>query len=111
MGSGAYTPGDFIRDLLIEQVEQAAHPRIGDPPADKHHARAAVVRWPMIEPHWRMINMLDAVYDRRAIRLFGDTHDAFHSQQVRTAILRESGQEQRERHRTYGLIAHDAEGR
>ena len=58
-----------------------------------------------------MIHVLHAVNHCRAVRLFRDVDDSFHAQQIGAAVLRQRGEQQRQRHGAQRLLTHHAKTR
>src|SRR6186713_2715209 len=82
-------PRNLVRYFRVDQLDQAAGPGLADISSDKYHARAPVVRWPAREPNRRVVDVLHAVDDGRALRFFDDIDKTLHAQQIGAAVFRE----------------------
>ena len=80
-----------------------------EPLGDKDDLAAAVGVRPVLEPRQIMQQMLRALDHGRTVRLLGDVHDAFHSQQVRSEILLQGIEQQPQRLARDRLLADKAE--
>ena len=63
---------------------------------------------PVLEPDGRVKDMLHAVDDSRAFWVLGDVHDAFHAQNICTAVIGQGLEKQAERCRGYRLVSQNS---
>src|SRR3982751_6848209 len=97
----------LIADFRIEQVDEAKHPRLADVATNEYNARAAIIRWPLLEPCRGMVYVLNPMNERRAVGFFQDRDNAFHAQQVGAAIFGQRRQQKRECYAVQWLLPHD----